>query len=464
MSEPINSNSSIRTEIVKNKKADDSVCYVIERKLQHSEETDSDKLIESRILGVLLNSGDDISLMIPIDEWREEENERIEQGRQVSQANSPVCISVKNPVSCAEPTVYNPLHLYTFMLSAYCSKFSECEVAAAFLHSNKKTFSSAFPGLADIQFSRDSEDVIRRFFVLLGKDCNGGLLHDFSSMDIDRTDGDVRIQCADPLPYVLNVHDSASATILAVDMAGSKVTPRKDAALIDSFLEKIAVRGMLVSTDAQYASAQFVKKVLNGGGDYLVRVTDRTPAIHDEIAALFMGEEPGKSPVSTQKESNGRTETSTVSILSGSLLPSALKKKWFGIDDGLIARVTTRCDAQDGGTASEEMCYLVSSLPSLEDMSAYCILSSAREPLDGKSSRWLLDIICFNELSQTKNGEYLKGRMIFEEELQDFIKVAKIHAAKLMHCSSASSLDLQIACSSSEMFVSLYNDIMKKKK
>lgn len=460
MSDP--SNPPIHTEIIKNKKDGDSICYVMERKVQYCQETDRDEVIDLRVLGVLRNSDDDLSLMFPIDEWRKEENERIEQVRLARQEESPVCISVKEPVS-AKTTVYSPLHLYAFMLSAYCSKFSDCEVAAVFLQTHKNTLCSAFPGLANIEFSGNSEDLIRRFFVLLGKDRNGGLLHDFSGMDIDRTDKDVRIHRADPLPYVLNVHDCASATILAVDIAG-KVTPRKDAAYIDSFLEKIAVRGTLVCTDAQYASAEFVQKVLNDGGDYLVRVTDSTPALQEELVALFRGEYPGESKISSKKENKWHTESNSVSILPGSLLDPVLKKKWPGMDDGLIARLTIRCEAHDGGTSSIEDCYLVSSLPSLEDMSAYYILSSARDPLAVKNSRRLLDIVCFNESSQYKNGEYRKGRMLFEETLQDFIEVAKVHAAKLMHSPSVSRDELQILCFCSEEYIRLYNAIMKKKK
>lgn len=455
MSNLSNPHSSIHTQIVRNKTADGSTCHVMERKIQHNEETNTDTVLESRVIGILINPDDDLSLMIPIDEWREDE------GWPQRQAEGQLGVSMKNTVISAEQSVYSPLHLFALMLGSYCANFPECEVAPVFLHAHKETVSKVYPEFGNFKMT---EEIVRRFFALLGKDCNGGLLHDFSGMDIEMMGRDVRIRCEKPQPYVLNVHDGESATILAMDIVASKVTPRKDAALIDSFLQKIAVRGTVVCTDSQYASAQFVKNVLNDGGDYLVRITDSTPAIQDELAALFRGEVAAESQYSARKERNGRTETATVSVLPGTLLDPALKKKWIGMDDGLLARVTTKYDAQDGSAVSEEVCYLVSSLPFSQGISAYIILSAGRDPLAVQPSHRLLDIVCLHEESQYKNGEYLKGRMIFEETLQAFIEEAKLYAPKIVHASSVSRGELQAICTNLEMFLRLYAGIMKKNK
>lgn len=455
MSDLNNSNPPIRTEIIKNRKASESACYVIKRTLQYNPETRTDSVLESRILGVLLNEDDDISLMIPIDEWKEEENQRLDEVRLAKQGKRQF-----KTISYTERKVYNPLHFFVFMLDACCAKYSECEVASVFLDAQEETFASVYPDLGGLGLS---EELVRHFFVLLGKDSNGGLLHDFSRMDIEKTGKDVRIRCQDPVPYALNVHESANATILAMDIVARKVTPRKDAALIDAFLKKITVRGTIVCTDAQYASALFVQNVLNDGGDYLVRITDSTPAVQEEIAALFRGEEPNDSLYSAQKERNGRTETYAVSLLPGVLLDPALKKKWIGTDDGLIARVTIKSDAREGETAPEEVFYLVSSLPFAEDLSAYAVLSALREPLAVPGSHRLVDIVCLHDGAHYKNGEYLKGRMLFEEPLQAFIQVAKPYVAKHMGW-AGTRLELQALSTCSERFLQLYNGIMKNKK
>ena len=80
MSRPRNPNPPIRTHLVKQQKYG-GIWYVMERKVQYSNEKKQTICLDSKALGVLLNKDDDVKDMIPIDEWNAQQKQKKEEER-----------------------------------------------------------------------------------------------------------------------------------------------------------------------------------------------------------------------------------------------------------------------------------------------------------------------------------------------------------------------------------------------
>ena len=81
MGKPRNPNPPVRTQLVKNKKAKDTVWYVIERKVQYSHEKQTNIVLDSNVIGILKNKEDDYKDMIPIEKWNEQKKQEREENK-----------------------------------------------------------------------------------------------------------------------------------------------------------------------------------------------------------------------------------------------------------------------------------------------------------------------------------------------------------------------------------------------
>ena len=101
MSKPRNPNPPVRTQLVKNKKAKDTVWYVIERKVQYSHEKHTNIVLDSNVIGILKNKEDDYKDMIPIEEWnvqKKQEREEKKKAKIQTAGHKPLGIEEKAAV------------------------------------------------------------------------------------------------------------------------------------------------------------------------------------------------------------------------------------------------------------------------------------------------------------------------------------------------------------------------------
>lgn len=167
MSKPRNPNPPVRTQLVKNKKAKDTVWYVVERKVQYCHEKQTNKVLDSRVIGILKNKEDDYKDMIPIDEWNEQQKTEKKKNK------------ATNDMRNSEKAGCTPQQLFVLLMAAFLSGFTDSTSAAEFLNAHKDEIAQIMVGPDATELSHDC---IRRFFLLTGKDISEELLHEFEQL------------------------------------------------------------------------------------------------------------------------------------------------------------------------------------------------------------------------------------------------------------------------------------------
>ena len=476
MSKPRNPNPPIRTQLVKNKKAQDSVWYVIERKVQYNHEKNTNNVLESHCIGILKNKEDDYKDMIPIDEWNEQQKQKKQEKRKLAKEKKRIVTPTINDTRTSDRIIYKPHHLFVFMMLAWAAGYTNCHGAATFLNSRMDALKKFFDDFKDIELSNDC---LYRFLLLLSDDCNEGLLEEFNQMLIDEAqdcdegerartvlavDGQAvratKVEAGNPRPrYVLSVYDNGSELILAQEIVGDKTN---EITHIEGLLQKVNILGKIVTADALHATVRFVNAVLNGGGHYLIKIKNNNPVLKEWIKGLFEAKHLEELHLEDKERDygHGRIEKRSIRVLPGSLLSPELKKKWKCTEEGTIAELTSVRYDKTTDKSSTEVSYLVSSLPYTENNIAKTLLSANRSRWGIETTHWLLDIVYSQDRIQCKNERFFKGITLFNKIVLNFVRVAKKKEEK-RRGKKISQESFKGIISNIEDFFRLYMDIIK---
>ncbi|MDO4840046.1 MAG: ISAs1 family transposase [Desulfovibrionaceae bacterium] len=478
MSRPRNPNPPIRISHVKQQKYG-GTWYVMERAVRYCHETKQTKYLYSHAVGVLVNKDDDINKMIPIDEW----NEKQEQKKQEEKIEN---IKNEEEQKIVTPTihdtrdlnkiVYKPQQLFVLLMAAFGAGHTNCHGASVFVNAHNNDILEFFEDFKGLELSHDS---VWRFFYLLSKDINEGLLQEFNQLLIDDSqEGDkanttrrvlaadgqavraTRIEAGKPRPkYVLSVYDSGSELILAQNIVGDKTN---EITHIEGVLQKVDIRGAIVTADALHANVRFIKAVLNGGGHYLINIKNNNRVSKEWIEGLFKTKELEAMQLAddTQDFGHGRIENRSIRVLPGSLLSPELKEKWKCSGDGTVAELTSVRYDKTNDTTSTEVSYLVSSLPYSENDIAKTLLSVNRSRWGIESTHWLLDVVYSQDRTQCKSGEFLKGKTLFMKMVLNFARIGKKREEKRLG-KKISHESFKAVFSNIKEFFRLYMDIVK---
>jgi predicted transposase YbfD/YdcC len=177
-------------------------------------------------------------------------------------------------------------------------------------------------------------------------------------------------------------------------------------AAIPKLLELMDLKGAVVTIDAIGTQRDIAKKIVDGGGDYVLPVKDNQPALHEKVEALL--DEAALGPVDglgvgffeEQDQDHGRIETRRTWVVDDmNSLGKPLLDLWPGLTNGSLALVErTRQDLGDltGGTTVERH-YYISSLHGCDDKAARTIARYARGHWAVENNlHWQLDV-SFNE-------------------------------------------------------------------
>ena len=128
-----------------------------------------------------------------------------------------------------------------------------------------------------------------------------------------------------------------------------------------ALLELLDLRGAVVTADAMHCQRDLAKRVVAGGGDYLLQVKDNQPQLHEDLKLLFaegLGEDCQHVACQTAEDvdaGHGRVETRRCWWV-----PEAgwLSDRWAGVQSVACVERTR----QVGGKTSTELHYYISSL------------------------------------------------------------------------------------------------------
>ena len=170
---------------------------------------------------------------------------------------------------------------------------------------------------------------------------------------------------------------------------------------IPELIDRIDVKGAIVTIDAMGCQKAIAKKIVDAKGDYVLAVKDNQPKLHEAIKGLFSDERQGellKMPHrkhQTSEKGHGRSDERCY-VLAKIPRNSLLKDQWPGIKAvGMAVRITEKRD----GTTSGDVRYFIAS----------CYLSGKRfaQAVRGhwgieNSLHWVLDVTFDEDRSRTR--------------------------------------------------------------
>lgn len=179
-------------------------------------------------------------------------------------------------------------------------------------------------------------------------------------------------------------------------------TKENECAAILAILERLQLKGALVTIDAIATNPAVARAVTAAGGDYVLALKKNQPGLHGEVARYFADPEAQTLPVLTVTDKDhGRIETQTYSV--------SHEVGWMSGDrrhpgeprfEALKSLVMTTTRTERHGKVSQETRYFISS----------AILSPERaaEAIRGhwgiESMHWVLDVIFREDLSRLRRG------------------------------------------------------------
>jgi predicted transposase YbfD/YdcC len=171
---------------------------------------------------------------------------------------------------------------------------------------------------------------------------------------------------------------------------------------IPKLLELMDLKGAVVTIDAMGTQRHIAKKIVEGGGNYLLPVKENQPALHEKVAALMdeaaLGAVPGLNVgyFEQSDEGHGRVETRRTWVVNDmASLGQPLLDLWPGLLGGsLILIERERKDLGDPtGKTTVERVYYISSLSGCDNAAAETMARYARGHWAVENNlHWQLDV------------------------------------------------------------------------
>ena len=185
---------------------------------------------------------------------------------------------------------------------------------------------------------------------------------------------------------------------VAVDTKSNEITA------IPKLLEMLELKGAIISIDAIGCQKEIAKKIVNGGGDYVLAVKDNQPSLHEAIRTFFVERheqndfrEFGCRQRATKERSRGRLETRHYFIAP---VPESMKvfcRNWKGLKSIGQMVTITKCN---GKTTSDVRYYISSRVPKVNEFAR-----STRGHWSIESMHWILDVVFAEDASRIRNGD-----------------------------------------------------------
>ena len=185
---------------------------------------------------------------------------------------------------------------------------------------------------------------------------------------------------------------------VAVDSKSNEITA------IPLLLDMLELSGAIISIDAMGCQKEIARKIVKGGGDFLLAVKDNQPSLSEAIQGFFLRRHEDQDfrdhmcrQHRTVERSRGRIETREYLIAP---VPESMKhfcRDWKGLKS--IGQVITRTEC--GGIETSDTRYYISSRePRVKEFA-----KSARGHWAIESMHWILDVVFGEDSSRLRNGD-----------------------------------------------------------
>lgn len=436
MSRPRSENPKEHISLVRSKQKN-GWYYVLEVTSVYDPKIKNSRKIRSRLVGKLPPGETDLNKMIPTEPG---------QGRKkkvIPEALTELKDS-RHPLYVVYPL---DLTLLVVVLAAMAG-YTSCYQIAQYWASNRAVLKKYFDDFPDRDISHDT---VRRLIKLIGKPQSEQLIRRLTEQLLNpikhrvvSLDGQSVKASKTPLQprgqYVLNIYDSDDQLCLEQRVIGEK---ENEITLAADLIDSVPIEGTVVTCDALNTQTKLIQKIVQKGADYCVALKDNQPSLFELIKAWFRTERSHLLKDSqTLDIGHGRIETRRIQVLPSSLLDEPMYqdvlKKWPGLDDGCMVRLTTETVIKNTGEIRYDERYYISSLHFDEQYIAQLLLKTIRNHWAIENNlHWVLDVTFNQDRMHCRNADYLTGRTALSKLAYNII--SKVQANEEMQTGKKSA-------------------------
>lgn len=177
---------------------------------------------------------------------------------------------------------------------------------------------------------------------------------------------------------------------------------------VPKLIDKLDVKGAVVSTDAMNCQVKTAEKILNKEGDYLLALKGNQDYLSKRVKNMFEGlSKPGPKKVAVnrykeQSEGHGRLELRSCTVISkkdNKNWEANPLGKWPSLNS-LVEVVSERTNKKTGETSTETRYYISSCTDEASDMLRYV---RSHWEVENKL-HWVLDVVFREDDSRSRSG------------------------------------------------------------
>lgn len=220
--------------------------------------------------------------------------------------------------------------------------------------------------------------------------------------------------------HLVSAWASTQRLVLAQEAVDAKAN---ECAAMLAILERLDIRGALVSIDAIATNPAMARAIVDRGGEYLLALKRNQPSLHGEVRAWFDDPLVRTAQVSTVEKDHGRLETRTtwvshdVDWLSGDRRHPGEPR--FP-DLKALVKTTTRVERRDG-RLSEEVRYFIASAPLTPERAAHAV----RAHWGIESLHWVLDVVFREDQSRLRKGHGARNMALVRRLAFNMVRAGK---------------------------------------